>query len=200
MGRIEARERRIFFRTQPKNLPEPEDAPLLNVVYGEVKRTVRNLLINGGAILHGGKILAYRFEDLNKENLTDEELQALASKYVLSKNVSRIRRVLPEKSDPPGMEKAHIIAKNALSRLGYERAPHGRIYLSIKGESGNSASLYPYDSLSGAFTGYTKRVLVREGLVSPDFQEGRLFVGSLLLRLAREDGLGDLKTVQTNHN
>ncbi len=180
MGRIE---KGPFVRTQ---VP-PEQTERLGFVYGQVRATTKGLLERGGAILHGGIIVAHRIEDLDLDKLSPAQEQVLSEKGMLSARVSRLRAVLPEGIHPPGQEYAHIISPHVLEKLFINDQAYGRAEIRIGRSDSTSTPIYYYYSLTGALANHIKAILLHEGFVNPSFVEGTRFANNILADIAREN-------------
>lgn len=167
-----------------------------SIVRDGIKRTIRGIMIRGGAVAHSGKILSFRYLDLKTENLSPAQLQKLNTHHVATLHSHEARPILPPGRDVRNST-VHIIPAGVNERLGYEIGRNGGLRVFIEGfNQENETTQYQTvncgnEQFGTSLVNYAVRILAHEHIAQPFFRRKR-YVDEILMEIADTEGIGKI--------
>lgn len=181
-----------LIESNPGGVPLPPSPNNEKPFRGEIKTTIRNLFVNGGAISSHGQILASTLSDLKLERLCQEDAEKLKTDGTLRLAPWKARPILPEGSTVK-MVCAYLIHPGINQRLRFASFFNSyRIYLKREGNTGYSE----LNDVNRPNLGFALRNLIKERLHDESVQIPSVakFLNELLKELSQEkNGLGKIE-------
>lgn len=178
-----------LIESNPGRVPLPPSPNNEKPFRGEIKTTIRNLFVNGGAISSHGQILASTLSDLKLERLGQEDAEKLKTNGTLRLAPWKARPMLPEGSTVKIIS-AYLVYPKINQRLEFASFMNShRIYIQKEDDTGYSE----VNDINRPNLGFALRNLIKERLRNEGVQIPSVakFLNDLLKEIAQEEnGIG----------